>query len=555
VEQVFRVARQKNIGEAQDVTDGNAQEAPPFNSDGVTYALARILRTIPEVYTPPLDQSQVFLCNEAEAELAYGADENKSPMTVGQIQNGGAETAGVGQIDLDYLLGANGGHMNVNGVAGRGTKSSFLLFSIQMLLREAERQRIETPSKVGRLRVVPIIWNVKGYDLFTIDQWNRNYDPAKHPAGWQALGIPNPEPFQGVRFYAPQMIDATIPIPTPSYGTVTPYSWSLADVIEHGLLLYLFADEDSEDSNFSALVLDIEAWLTRETDNGTPRRILNAADTYGLAEDGGEGDDNGNSFDSKRVPQSFNELLAWVKWMARHPLPPMWKSHYTGTWRKLARRLGKLLAECKGVLRRSDLRGTPLVIAAQDTTPPYVIDLNGLSGSADLQRFVVATVLRQIVDERTGQNAVNGLVYLVALDELNRFAPRGGRDAITQLIELVASEMRSQGIILLGAQQQASKISERVFENTGIKVIGRSGSLEMGQPIWKFLSEATRKKAANLQADEKLIVQDTFREPMLVRVPFPAWAMRPAEAAAGAPQGTVNSGTPATGDIEFEMVL
>jgi hypothetical protein len=46
-----------------------------------------------------------------------------------------------------------------------------------------------------------------------------------------------------------------------------------------------------------------------------------------------------------------------------------------------------------------------------------VIDLNGITGSSSLQRFVVATILRQIVDERTGPNAINGLVYLVALDE------------------------------------------------------------------------------------------------------------------------------------------
>ena len=53
--------------------------------------------------------------------------------------------------------------------------------------------------------------------------------------------------------------------------------------------------------------------------------------------------------------------------------------------------------------------------------------------------------------------------YLVTLDELNRFAPHGSKDAITQLIERVAAEMRSQGIILLGAQQNASLVSSRVI--------------------------------------------------------------------------------------------
>lgn len=552
VEQVFRISRQKDMGEAVDVNDGDASSEPPFNSDGITYALARVLRTEPEVYTPPLDRSKVYLGNVLESEKSYGADENPNPLSVGQIKNGGAATAGAGKIDLDYLLGANGGHMNINGVAGRGTKSSFLLFTLYMLLHEAALQRRTSPSNPNRLRVVPIILNVKGFDLFTIDQPNKNYDPGKHNAAWNALSIPAPQPFENVKYFAPQMPSGQIAISTPAHSTVSPYSWSLADIIQHDLLLYLFSEEDANDTNFSALVLDIDAWLTDEHvhSDGTSIRKLKISkgtpSTFGNQEDDDDGETNVSEFDHHRIPQTFNDLLNWVKWMARNKTPAEWKSHYIGTWRKLSRRLGKLLAESKGVLRRNELHGHPLNVTATDTTSPIVVDLNGITGSPGLQRFVVATILRQVVDERTGPNAINGLVYLIALDELNRFAPRGSKDSITQLIELVAAEMRSQGIILLGAQQQASKISERVFENAAIKVVGRSGSLEMGQTIWKFMSDASRKRAVNLQADEKLIIQDTFREPMLVAVPFPAWAMRPAEVSTPTSNAVVldNNGEP-----------
>jgi DNA helicase HerA-like ATPase len=103
------------------------------------------------------------------------------------------------------------------------------------------------------------------------------------------------------------------------------------------------------------------------------------------------------------------------------------------------------------------------------------------------------------------------------------------------LIERVAAEMRSQGIILLGAQQQASLVSPRVIENAGIRALGKSGSLELGDPVWRFLSESARRKATMLLPEEKLLIQDSFREPLLVKIPFPPWALRGADAVDDAP--------------------
>ena len=137
-----------------------------------------------------------------------------------------------------------------------------------------------------------------------------------------------------------------------------------------------------------------------------------------------------------------------------------------------------------------------------ETAGPWVIDLFAVKDEK-VKRFVVATVLHQLVELRSG-NAVEGLRYLVTLDELNRFAPKSGSDPITEMIERVAAEMRSQGIILLGAQQEASRVSSRVIENAGIKAVGRSGSLELSVDVWKSLGTAARTQAAQIMEDEKL---------------------------------------------------
>lgn len=509
VDEVRRQSRKRNMGHEVDEADGDVDYEPPFKSEGFTYAVASILRT--EVLTPPRERSEVYLAEQEEAFIAYGADEIDRPLRVGLIKNGVNVVAGPGLIDQDYLLGANGGHMNVNGSAGRGTKSSFLLFANWQLINEARRQKVERQSDPERLRIVPIILNVKNYDLFYIDRENNRFDPGVHISDWQALGIKVPTPFQNVTFYAAQQPRNTLPVPTGRTEGVKPYSWSLRDVIAQSLFPYLFAEADANDVNFGALVLDIENWLTQESAEGITTTCILRSD--------------------QQQPTTFQALLQWVNEQIRNAeADRILPNHHPSTWKKLHRRLLKLVYESRGVLRREDQQGNPLNVVRKDTSDPIVVDLNALAGLPELQRFVVATIFRQLVDARTGIKAISGLVYVVTLDELNRFAPRGAHDAITQLIETVAAEMRSQGIILLGAQQQASKVSEKVIENAAIRVLGRTGTLELSSPVWQFLSSSAKRKAANLSLAEKLVIQDNFREPMQVRVPFPAWAMNKREA-------------------------
>jgi DNA helicase HerA-like ATPase len=517
IQEVFRQSRQSDMGEEYDRHDGDVDYKPPFDSPGFTYAAVTILRTEPAVMTPPKEGSDVFLGGEREAYMAYGADELENPLAVGLVKNGGMNFAGPGRIDLDYLLGTNGGHLNVNGVAGRGTKSSLLLHFNYLLLREARRQQREQPSDQDRLRIVPIILNVKNFDLFHIDRRSKRYDSVKDAADWRALGIDDPGPFQNVRFRAPQKRGLSVPVDTgrpPS--VVEAYSWSLRDVIERSLLRYLFAEEDVRDANFGVLVSDLEGYLTNEKTNrdGERRReLVNRSD----------------------IPDTFDALLSFVREFAENKDDPRFGKHHIQTRRKLYRRLLQLVLDGDGVLRRHDRCGNPLVVTARDNCDPTVIDLSSLAVVPSLQRFVVAAVFDQLVAERTGSRAQRGLIYLVTLDELNRFAPRGSHDPITELIERVAAEMRSQGIILFGAQQQASLVSGRVIENAGVRALGKSGSLELGHEVWRFLSESARRKASMLLPTEKLLIQDSFREPLLVKIPFPPWALRGADAVDDAP--------------------
>jgi len=56
-------------------------------------------------------------------------------------------------------------------------------------------------------------------------------------------------------------------------------------------------------------------------------------------------------------------------------------------------------------------------------------------------------------------------------------------------------------------------------------VLGRTGPAELQDKVWQGWDKSARRQAGVLLPNEKLITQPTFRQPMFVTVPFPAWAM------------------------------
>jgi hypothetical protein len=498
VQEVSRRSHQRDVAEEAARYDGQVSTEVPFRSEGVTYAEVAILRTEPVVHAPPTEETEVFLATPAEAAQGYGVDRMGEPLPVGLLRNGGTQFVGPAVLDLDFLLGKNGGHLNVNGIAGLGTKSTLLLTVNWLLLRRAEQIRQQAPSDPNRLQIVSVIFNVKNYDLFYIDRWNKHFTAhaSQHRADWHAVGVTEPTPFTDVRLFAPQAKGLTTPVNTGGRtNDVQPYSWALSDIIERRLFTFLFADEDVYDANFGGLLSELEEYLTHEAADGSARL-------------------------SERAPQTFAALLEKI----RDGLDGFKPEAHSGTQAKFRRRLKAIVRDGDGVLRRTDLRGRPLDIPTQGQNGPLVIDLNGIYRTPGLQRFVVAAVFHQIMQAQTARQQL-GLRYLITLDELNRFAPKTGSDPITQQLETVASEGRSQGVILLGAQQQASLVKPRVIENAAVRAVGRSGALELSAEVWRFLSSSAKRAASQLLPEEKLLYQPSFSEPMLAKMPFPPFAL------------------------------
>lgn len=534
VSEVFRRSRRKDMLEESDRFDGRAEEEVPIDSRGVTYAKVRVLASEPNVFSPPREESVVFPADEAEARIAYGVNEMEFPLAVGMVRNGGEQTAGPAYIDLDYLLGALGGHLNVTGIAGVGTKSSFLTIVLSQLLRECRRYAEEHPEDPEKPQVRPIILNVKGFDLFWLDHWSTTFTEDDLET-WRRMGWEVPQPL-APEFFAPQQPGSdhlSVPV---GRADVNPYSWSLDDILREDLFSYLFNDSDREDDNFALLTADIERLLVQEsvTRDGDPIRTPRAdapATTFRELFDWFERGLSREAQAEEAVTDPAFSRLASV--------------HHAATLRRFYRRLRRVVYESAGIFRLDDTDSHPLNIRDREPGKPVVVDIQGLP-DRHLQRFVVAALLKQAVDQQTGTRALPGMHYVFVLDELNRFAPRGRTDPITQLVETVAAELRSRGVILLGAQQQASLVSPRVVENCSIRALGRTGGHELSQDMFSFLPEALRDYVEQLNSADKVVHQPSFRQPMHVRVPRPPWAMRRQEASREPPAFMATAGARAT---------
>lgn len=474
IDEIKRTSRRADMTEEYDVADGDVTFEPQYTNEGFTYAHAQVLRTEPEISTPPFERSIVALGGEAEGKFAYGFNEMSRPMPVGLLKNGARNFAGNGVIDLDYLLGENGGHLNVNGMAGVGTKTTFILTIIKSLQKKAETAKQEGK----RFFIVPIILNVKGEDLMWLDRKNTRFKPEDEKE-WNALGIA-PEPFTDAEFYTAKDL--------PVHGcTSASYSWSLQDVLNEESMLFIFSEDDNLSTNMTALVREIVADITEK--------------------------------DGKTLKSQWKTWRDLLDWMGTANVNARYGA---GTWWAVYRRLWKVLDEGKSIFPKDEIKGKPLNIARSKSVPPQVIDISQLPYS--LQRFVVGSILKQAVQARKSSDAILNLRYAIMLDELNRFAPRGAKDELTQLLEQVSTEMRSQGVILLGAQQFASQVSIKVVEMASIRALGRTGPAELTDKIWSVLEKPTKQTATKLSIKEKLVWQPTFRQPMLVKMPMNPWA-------------------------------
>jgi len=107
---------------------------------------------------------------------------------------------------------------------------------------------------------------------------------------------------------------------------------------------------------------------------------------------------------------------------------------------------------------------------------------------------------------------------------VNKYAPSGSQESpITDQVLDIAERGRSLGVILISAQQFMSAVHPRVTGNSATKILGRTGSQEVGQPDYRFLDNDLKMAMTRLAKGELLINHAVYRQPVKVVFPRPAY--------------------------------
>jgi DNA helicase HerA-like ATPase len=487
-------------------------------ADGVLPAqvseAAQVLATRfePEVYVPPLPGEVVRKATGDERNEALLFDQMRYLLPAGLSRDDEPF-----YLNLEFLDGTRGAHVNISGVSGVATKTTYASFLLYSLFHSGVLGAEAANTKA-------LIFNVKGEDLLFLDHPNTELT-ADQPARYARLGLPA-GPFGSVAFFAPPTRDD--PNATPDVASrprdVTSFFWTISQFCEDELLPFLFADAQDDRQQYTMVVHNVTARLRHDA------KPLDA----GMVEVDGI------------VIRTFDDLVEVVSQKVDIDGPDQWggRAIGAGTINAFLRRLHAARPHLRALIR-ADVPRPESHQVDFDRAQVTVVDLHNLNDRA--KRFVVGVVLGQAFrrKERSGQSRP---LQFVVLDELNKYAPREGSSPIKEILLDVAERGRSLGIILVGAQQTASEVERRIVANSAIRVVGRLDSAEAARGEYGFLPPVQRQRATIVKPGTMLVSQPELPIPLVVQFPFPAWATRASEAATGLTGAGAASGAGAGAD-------
>jgi len=490
---------------------GSTESTPQTPRQGANVAEVNVLanddpsRRYPMgIYMPVQSDSPVVFADEEGIHVALGIDkmfeyekEHNEKITIpaGMIRMSNGEKVRV-YLDRRFVLGPEGAHVNIAGISGLATKTSYAMFLTQSILQT-----------VGEKDIAVILINVKQNDLLVIDKPRKGMKPEEHEL-WEFLGL-QPKPFENVRYLLPWGKDTqTTGLPN-CFGEppdqFQTFAYSLEDVVGNrtnpgpGLNLIIRVPDPWD--TLGALIGEIQQGIM----NG--EKVWQQARTWDTLLTGMPLVENG-------IPQKHREVAASSVGRFLRVLRRVVKNRQSGVF-----------VEQRSPRRAANLGEEIRNIRGGQTT---VVDVAKLT---DEER---ALVFGHIIQEVYGMYAEATIdergdlpkKVIIFVDELNKYAPaRRGADesSILEYVLDICARGRSLGVVLISAEQFMSEVHGQVVGNCATKVIGRSDSSELSDASYRFISQDVKAHLTRLDKGELLLAHPIYRQPIKIEFPRPAY--------------------------------
>lgn len=471
---------------------GDVTSEPETLRLGLSFAKCRVLSNHPasgneaeQIYMPIRDGSSVYFADEEEIIESLGLKNIKNPIPAGFLETSNASVPIC--FNRDFLIGTEGAHLNISGISGLATKTSYVMFLLQAL-QQKEKD------------IAFIVLNVKGTDLLRLDEDNpklREQQKSEYQKSQMAC-----QPFENVTCFYP-------------YQKLAKCSYSNTYLSEQVLQFqhnrdrafnYIYTyDEDRE--NLDLLFSNID------DPNQTMESILNE-----IAEN--------PEFEGLTWESFIDEIKEYTK-----------KGHIKNkdisiaSWRKFSRLIRKSVKNdiFQSNISAKEKRQKRLQqeISNIKKGDLFVIDIAKLD--EQLQCFVFGDIVKAVYDLKLGETEREEKEIpkrvVIFIDELNKYASSSApkNSPILNSILEIAERGRSMGIILFSAEQFKSAIHDRAKGNCSTHAYGRTNAIEISKPDYRFIPKVFANMMTRLSKGELIIEHPIFRTLLKIKFPYPSY--------------------------------
>lgn len=476
---------------------GDVEREPITKRLALSYAKVSVIHNTKENFMPVFGGSPVYTADKDDIRIALGLDtiDKKSAIPAGLMRVSNGVSVPV-LYNGDFLIGPEGAHVNISGISGLATKTSYAMF-----LLKAIQHRLKDDVAI-------IVMNVKGDDLLHVHQPNERITEEQRK-DWEDLGIPC-EPFENVRYYYPYQEQKD-----KQYANTALSQEDLAEQFQKKQAKNFVYTYEHDAEKIDLLLSNVD------DPNFTIDSIMNQIST-------------GSEFAVDMDWDGFKNKLGEMCSKGNS------SSKNTGiliqSWQRFRRLINNSINNDIFANAISDANDQHMVYLSDEVTnitggEMLVVDIAGLA--EQLQCLVFGDVIRSvyslkhgdfITEKRTSKKPIPKRI-IIFVDELNKYAPSTSSKSSPLLGHLldITERGRSEGVVLFSAEQFRSVIHDRVKGNCGTNVYGRTNAIEVSRPDYKYVPNVYANMMTRLKKGDLIINHPVFKTLLKIQFPFPSY--------------------------------